>query len=271
MKTITKIYFGALCGWTLLTAALRSFCLLTRYDPALGYLTDGFLSLLPSLLLLVGIAASFSAFLLRTKHPTTEAPSKAESLIRASVAALCFFSGILFLINRTSNSMFLYVLTGITAICLAIFFFLSCSPDTTKSAEKTETLRPWFYLVGIFMLLLLLISSYFDMTVTINGPFATPTVFSVLFGCLFFLMEVRAVIGRPLPRLHVSVAAVSFFFCGSVGISGLVFSIWGSAGNAVTVSEPARPMLFLAVGLAAAARLIALFKCDQTTSEHEEK
>lgn len=272
MKTKNKIYFGALLGVTILVAAARTFCLLTRYDPALGYLTDGFASRLPGLLLFMGtVAIAVSAFFWKNPAPHGESTSKAEPFFRTATAALCFFGGLLFLTNRSTNSTVLYILTGLLAIAFAIFCFATCTPDTSKSAGTLEALRPWFYLVGILAMLLLLISSYFDMTVTINGPFTTPTIFSVLISCVFFLMEARATMGRPLYRLHTIAATVACFFCLSVGASSLLFSLFGNGGSAVTIMEPARPMLFSAVGCSAAARLIALLKDAPADVENQEK
>ena len=272
MKTKNKIFLGALLGLTLTAAAARAFCLLTRYDPSLGYLTDGFVSFLPALLLCVGSVAALSApFLCEPSASPCKATGKAESLLHTLTAALFFFGGMLFLINRTTNYMILYIITGLLASAFAIFYFVTCTPDTSKSATTVESLRPWFHLAGIFTLLLLLVSSYFDMTVTINGPFATPTIFSVLCGCVFFLMETRADIGRPLGRLHVAAASLACFFGLAGGASSLAFCLLGDAGSAVTITEPARPMLFLAVGLSAAARLIALLRSDFADVKTEEK
>ena len=166
--------------------------------------------------------------------------------------------------------MIFYVLTGIFSIALAMFFLMNCSSDRTKSAPVSTVLAPWLCMAGIGMLLLLLAFSYFDMTVTLNGPFTTPLIFATLFGSFFFLMEAREKIGRAIPRLHLTLALTAFFLCTSVGVSNLVFSLLGDVTNGVSISESARPVLLLSVTFSAVARLLCFAESSVPAEQSEE-
>lgn len=271
----TKAYALLLAIITVATTALRTICLLTQYEPQVGYLRDNSLSKMAVLLLVAGaFCCLLSGFLfpkiaLDEKVLTEPRRRKAWAILYTFAAACCFFGGIYFLTNRASNSITLYIATGVFSLVFAMFFLVNCSFDETKSAAVSTKLTPWLYVAGIVMLLLLLIFSYFDMTVTLNGPFTTPWIFATLFGCIFFLMEIRAKIGRGIPRLHLPLALVAFFLSVSIGASNLLFSLFGDAANGVSISEPARPILLLSVAFAAAARLLCFSRETEKTTQND--
>lgn len=270
----TKIYSLAIFLLTAAATVLRSLCLLTRYEPNLGHLQPGSLSIATAVLLAVGVLvciASIWIFPQATFPQGTLTGSRTRAgwaILYLLSAACCFFSGLYFLANRASNSIVIYILIGVFSISFAMFFLVNCSQDATKSATASTVLSPWLCLAGILALIFLLASSYFDMTVALNGPFAAPFYFSIIFACLFLLAEARVYAGQPSSRLHPALTYAAFFLSTSVGISNLIFSLLGDAANGISIAEPARALLLLSIPFASAARLLHL---GQPTVSAEQK
>ena len=257
----TKAFSLIVLLLTAAATALRTVCLLTQYESQIGYFQESAFTIVYRALLFAGVfACLLSGVLLSKARQANQTPTacqcgKAWAPLYTLAAACCFFSGIYFLTSRASNSIVLYIATGIFSIGLAMFFLINCSSDKTKSAATSITLSPWLCLAGIPALLLMLVSSYFDMTVTLNGPFAAPSIFAALFGCLFLLAEARMRAMNVSPRFHLAFTHTTFFLCTSVGVSNLIFSLFGDPANGISLSEPARPLLLLAITFATSARL----------------
>lgn len=260
----TKLYSLAILLLTAVATILRSICLLTRYEPNLGYLQPDALSVATAVLLAAGVLVCLISLWILPQAAfdqgiSTKPRTRAGwAILYFLSAACCFFGGLYFLTNRASNSIVFYILIGVFSISFAMFFLMNCSQDATKSATASATLSPWLCLTGILALIFLLASSYFDMTVALNGPFAAPFYFSVIFSCLFLLAEARVYAGRSPSRLHLALTYAAFFLGTSVGISNLIFSLLGDAANGVTIAEPARALLLLAIPFATVARLLRL-------------
>lgn len=266
-----KIYTSFIFLITVIATVLRSVCVLTEYEAETGYFRESALAGISNAAFAAGaICCLAAAFLFPRIAPLSQASigsfrETAWKILYLLAAICCFFGGIFFLTNRTSNSIIMYISTGILSMLLAMFFLLNCTPDKTKSAARTNTLAPWFCVAGIVLLFLLLMSSYFDLSVAQNGPFTPVFIFSALSGCHFFLAEMGIRIGRGAPRIQFALTLVAFFLCSSVGISGLLFSQFGDVASAVTLAESARPVLLLAVAFAALARLLCFTTAEPVT------
>ena len=116
----------------------------------------------------------------------------------------------------------------------------------------------------ILALVLLLASAYFDMTVTLNGPFAPLYLFSLLSCALFMLFEIRSLIGRAAPRAHLTTGLLALTLSVPCGVGNLLYSILGDPGAGKTIADPARPLPLIAMSLFIAARLV----CFQSNQKH---
>lgn len=271
MKIKCNIYIAFILTLSLLGAVYRSSCLLMLYDPNVGYLNSQSHSIGLAVFTVIGIVACAAAgYLFRhASFPLqpTEKGKQVWAILHALAAALCFFSGISTLSKSAIKTINYDIFIGILSIICAAFFLLLCSQDSSKSSSFFEKARPWVYMICIALLFLLLCSSYFDMTVTANGPLSIPFIFAILSCCLFFLMEMRTAIGRCIPSLHIGITSVTIFLSVSVGISRLLFALFGNTGNGVTVSDPVYAAILLSVSLCAIARLMSVSIDSETKPE----
>lgn len=275
MKIKRNIYIALILILSLLGAIYRSACLLTLYDPNVGYLSSRFHSVCLAVFTVIGVVACAAAgYLFRhASFPLqpTEKGKQAWAILHAFAAALCFFGGISILSKNAIKTINYDIFIGVFSIACAAFFLLLCSQDSTKSSSFFEKTRPWAYIICIVLLFLLLCSSYFDMTVTANGPLSIPYIFAVLSCCLFFLMEMRTAIGRCIPSLHLGITSVTIFLSSSVGISRLLFALLGNTGNGVTASNPVYAAILLSVSLCAIARLMSVSIDSKMPQESADK
>ena len=268
----TKILSLSALFLTLAATALRTVCLLMQYDPSLGYLQRGILPTIATTLTTAGtLFCFFCGLAFPRAHSNkdtlpTVAKQRAWAILYTLSAAACFFGGVYLLTDPSGDSLLFYKVTGILALLLATFFLIGCSGDQTKSASASAALLPWLPFSGILMLLLLAGFSYFDQTVTINGPLTVPMIFAALFGCLFLLTEVRIRAAERKTAVQMSLTLIAFFLCTTVGISNLVYCLIGDTARGISISQPARPILLLAISFAAAARLF----CHTPTTTLEE-
>ena len=268
----TKIFPLSALFWALAATALRTICLLTQYDPALGYLQRGALPIVATVITAVGaLFCFFCGFAFpRTRSDNDALPSVAKqrswAILYTLSAAACFFGGVYLLTDPSGDSLLFYKATGILALLLTIFFLIGCSGDLTKSASTSAAILLWLPFAGILMLLLLAGFAYFDQTVTINGPLTVPTIFAALFGCIFLLTEVRTRAAKHSTAMQTGLTFIAFFLCTTVGISNLVYCLIGDTARGISISQPARPILLLAISFAAAARLF----CSTSSTDTEE-
>ncbi len=268
----TKIFSISALLITLAATALRTFCLLTQYEPRLGYLQSGTFTTVTTVFMIAGALFCFaSGFALSDVRLigdafSTLARQRVWAILYTFGAAACFFGGVYLLADPTGSSFVFYKLTGILALVLAVFFLVGCSGDKTKSASASAALLPWLPFAGIVMLLLLAASFYFDQSVTINGPMTVPMMIASLFGCFFLLAEVRIRAERRSSSVYTGVTLLAFFLCTTVGVSNLIYSLAGNTAGGISISQPARPILLLAISFAAAARLL----CHTSAAGSEE-
>lgn len=268
----TKILSAATLLLTLVATALRTVCLFTQYEPQLGYLKSGIITTTTTVLVTAGIlfclicGFALHGIYLNGAPSFSLARQRAWAILYAFGAAACFFGGVYLLTDPSGTSLLFYEVTGILALLFAIFFLIGCTGDETKSASASAALLPWLPFSGIVMLLLLACFSYFDQTVTINGPLTVPMIFASLFGCTFLLAEVRIRAERHSSAMHISLTLIAFFLCTTVGVSNLLYSILGNTAGGISIAQPARPILLLAITFASAARLL----CYTTAKSAEE-
>lgn len=265
MKNKFKLYTASVLALALIAGLLRTYCALSLYDSTVGYWDAHPIATVLSCITVTGLLGCIVGAILTA--PSYTASPKSQAILYALAGAACFFGGLYHFGAVKTGTLLTDIAIGILSIATAAFFFLLCTPDTTKSASLFSKLRPWLYMVPILLSLVLLVSAYFDMTATINGPFSTPFIFTMLAGAMFFLMEMRNEIGRGLPRMHAMAASIAILLSVSTGMSQLAFSLLGDAGNAVTIANPARAVLALAIAPCAIARLLSFCRKNDTADE----
>jgi len=257
MKNILKISTATVLAMTVVLSIIRSACMLTSYDTSVRYFERGFLPTLHTALYFIGAIGCLATLLFLRSRPIfcyreLSKVGTAISLITATTFMIC---GILLAMYGTRNSMKLEIYAGLLAMISALFFFFSALSYHRAWKKAAAVACPWLCIPTMATLILLLASTYFDMTTTINGPFTPLFLFSALCGCIFFLCEMRGAIGRPAHRLHFVAALTTALLAVSSSIGNLTFCFFVSSGAERAASDPLRHLILLSVGLYAVVRL----------------
>ena len=259
-KRIPSAIFLTVIAITLLTLAIRTAFLFTAYEAEVGYLQPGLPTILVSILYLLGTAICLGSFFLLPKVGL-EANSSMHPIISYALklppVAACFLCGIIYLTSGALNSKKIFLLLGAFLLISTLYFIFSLLCDLSHAKPILETTRPWLILFVFAALMLLLATAYFDMTVTINGPFTTLYLFSLLSLAVFFLGEMRNDIHASVPRMHFASGLVALFLNGSSSIGNLLFCMLGNTGTGKTLADPLRPILSLTFSLFVLYRILS--------------
>lgn len=215
------IGIGAL---TLLAFLLRTLALFLAFDAEIGYFTTNIASRRSLVYLLYvietfGAAAAFAPLfsLRRGELPTDRAPLSKVGSVGAGLCALLFAAAAVFLLTKVSSLPCPALLTVLAAICLAVgaaYFVLQFLGKADKA--------PAYGFGVIFASALLLSITYFDRYTPMNAPHKVALHLCLLSVMLFMLYELRALIGRPMPRALLVTSAICFFLCTVIGASDLI-------------------------------------------------
>lgn len=218
-----RLYLLGVGALTLLALLLRTLALLLAFDADIGYFSTD----LPSrrfwvyflyVIRALGIALCCALPLLirRDELPVGHAPlSKAEKL-GAGLCALLFSATAVYLLTQIGSLPCPALLTVLAALCLcvgAIYFALHFSGRSNAA--------PAFGFGVIFAAVLLLSMTYFDRYTQMNAPHKVGLHLCLLSVMILMIYELRALIGRPMPRALALSRAICFFLCTTVGISNL--------------------------------------------------
>jgi hypothetical protein len=215
------IGIGAL---TFLALLLRTLALFLAFDAEIGYLATG-AAARRSLVYLLYVTEIFGAVAVfaplfsvrRDELPTDRAPLSKVGSVGAGLCAFLFAAAAVFLLTKVSSLPCPALLTVLAAICLAVgaaYFVLHFLDKTDKA--------PACGFGVIFASALLLSITYFDRYTPMNAPHKVALHLCLLSVMLFMLYELRALIGRPMPRALLVTSAICFFLCAAIGVSDLI-------------------------------------------------
>ncbi len=255
MKIKSRLYFLSVIILTALLSGIHTACLLTSYNGDVGYLDSTPLVLIMRILYVCGALWCLAIPLISPKEEPLPSVDTIPHIILSNLAGSLFlFSGVCLFINFVSahTGTALKPFLAVFATLASIFFFTE-----SKLSQKLRAIHaPCGFLVLGF-LFCLLFHIYFDMYVTINSPLKTALQLSVLSAMLFTLFEIRAGIGKPMPRVAIAARLLCTLFCLPTAISHLVFGASALCGALEkTVIDPFFSLPLLAIGLFAASQLI---------------
>lgn len=260
-KQIIRFCIPTTLSLTVLTAILRTLFLFTAYDAKTGYLDRGLPTGLIAALYCIGLIACLLPSFLLPKN-LLEIQDKICPSLRMITGLLCavtfFVCGVSFLGSGAIFSNKQDLFCGILSVVSTLFFLFSALSFHPAFKGRFAGWIPWLGFAVIGALLLMLSTAYFDMTVAINGPFTAVYLFSLLSCAMFILLEIRRMIGRPLPRAHLASALIAFFLSASSSVGNLLFCFLGDTGAGKTTADPVRPLVLLALSMYVLGRLITL-------------
>lgn len=269
MQSKITIYTRTALILSLLLAVLRALCFLLYFDGKLGYFNPTFPVLVTNALTCVSALWCASALFFLPKDTIatkrlTDAPITKG--VVAIAATLVMGAGIGLVITNVSSGNRLALICGCLILAGSAFVWSRVADLSTKNAQ------PILGMLLILGLLFVLITSHFDMFVTINSPIKTGLHLSVIAAALFLLTELRFLFEDEMPRAGLAAKLLTVLFCfpTATGHLALYFS-----GNAPARSQetltPFFSLALLGLSIFAAARLFAVRAVLATSQEDEEK
>lgn len=206
-RTMPRLCWLVTAALTLVGAALRSVCMLTAFDTAVGYFNEGLLPTLSNILYWIAAAAAIIGAALIPKGALPKEPQiprlpaallLGSALIAFTVASFAFCYG-----SRTHDAVLLPILLGLPS---ALYFF--------ASAKKDGRFSDGLSLLGFVPVLWCVTAvweTYTDQFVTMNSPIKVGFQLGFMGLALIQISELRIRLGKALPRYSVAITGLGSF------------------------------------------------------------
>lgn len=208
-----KVYLYTAFILTGVCVLLLTLAILLDYNAGVNYFNSSLSFSVFRALCIITVVWFFSAFFLIPKKqlngdtPLTTVtifPSSLFAVIMLSTGLVALAAGLktepvlkLFR-GLKSDKPTIILICGLLALISVVYFIMNCFPPKGKSREKHA-------LVGFSVPLsaaMLVAVSYFDVTVSMNAPSKLMFHFSLILFMLWSLYELRAMLGKPMPRCY---------------------------------------------------------------------
>lgn len=210
-----RVLWLATATLTILGVVLRSVCMLTAFDTAVGYFHTGFLPSLSDALYFVAVAvAVVGASLIHKGVLSTELNTR----LRLPAAYLWGFSLVAFTVgvmltcypNRTNDFLVAPMVLGV----LSSFYFLATKNKTGRYSDGLCALGflPVVWCVAAAW------ETYTDLFTAMNSPIKISLQMGFLGLALILVSELRFRLGKPLPRVAAALASIGVFLSLNGGI-----------------------------------------------------
>jgi len=213
------VYFAA-AALTLLNLFLYIFALLFSFDAEIGYFKSG--AFLPSfataLLVLSCVGLLVLPFLLTkelTPAPTVKTPLGHGGAAAAALSAFSLLLALPRVFSPAFGATVIYYLAIFLLVPAIAFFLLPARPVLASP----RALCGYAAVLGAACLLSL---TYFDSFTPMNAPHKVLLHCALLSVMLYLVYEIRAILGCPMPRMHLATSAVAFLLCTVAGVSHVI-------------------------------------------------
>ncbi|MBR6709066.1 MAG: hypothetical protein IKL84_05245 [Clostridia bacterium] len=226
-----KIYSYSLIGLSLILILLRILSLRFAFDVNIGYFSVN--SPLPTIadaILLLSTLWAVSLFIFIPRGSFV-LPAQSSSTLVQFCSALCGFiflfvggsavmtylRGTTMLSDFNRRDSILFYLFCLSCLLSAIYFFTALS-----SACRTAG---WRIILGFFPIIWAIISlarAYFNFYIAMNDPNKVAMHLGLMAAMLFFLQELRTLLGRPQPRLMLFFSLIALLFTGVGGVAASI-------------------------------------------------
>lgn len=239
MKNKVKTYCLSALLLTFILTLLRCVSLSAFYDDAIGYFNPSFVTTVMNALYLLSSLWYLSALLLIPKSSLQTEFSPADVSIKSAAmfAAVLFVFSAVSIFATVSTSKF-GLIGALTALASALFFSL-----ITIKSKISETIRAFASIALISTLIIVLASLYFDMFIAMNSPHKILGSFTLMAAMVMVLCETRVYLCKPLTRLHLASALLTFSLGISFALSSVIYLFTASPSAFVT-----KPMILGNIG-----------------------
>ena len=215
-----KLAWITLAALTLIATVLRSLSLFLYMDEIGYFRADATLTTLFYVVIaLIGALCVAIPFLINigciAREPTTLTGARFSGAAAAAVTlcATAFF--LLIRLQKLPTPAPISLLTALALLGGAIYFALRLT------STKTATVALWGY-AAIFGCALSLILTYFDRYTQMNAPHKLSFHVCMILVMLALLLELRDLLGRPLPRTCVALTGFAGAFCTAIALPNLL-------------------------------------------------
>lgn len=204
---------------TVLGVILRSVCMLTVFDTAVGYFHTGILPTMSTALYFAAVAiAVIGASLIHKGVLSTELNTR----LRLPVAYLWGFSLVIFTLgvmlvcykDKTNNFLTAPMVMGI----LSAFYFLATKNKTGRYSDGLCALG----FLPVVWCVTAAWETYTDQFTAMNSPIKVSLQMGFLGLALILISELRFRLGKPLPRMAAALMSIGVFFSLNGGIPVLL-------------------------------------------------
>lgn len=255
-----KIYTYSITALSAVCILLRVLCLLFAFDASAGYfsLSSPLPGIADAVLILAILWAASALIFIPRKSMKYLMPAYSTASVFAS--ALCGFlfiyiaaqSGLSMLDDRIllsetyKRDVIVLMISAISALLSAIYFFTALRPGALRTNGRV--------ILGFFPVIwavMSLATIYFDFTHAMNDPNKVMLQLALMAVMIFFLHELRLLLGRTQPRVGLVFTYVGLLLCGVGGVAGMltmnqVEALSDYASILITVSALWLYMLFRA-------------------------
>jgi len=242
-----KICFYSAVIIAFLSVILLTASVFTAYDTSENYLQKTFLPIIFTCCVVIGVLFSVATLFIIPKgelngdSPLTHPVSVASGLcaITLMIAAIVIygaafdigglastFSGI------SNNPQPLLVVCGIFTLISAVYFVLNCF---MTSEDRKYNLTLVGFALPITAILFVAIT-YFDISVSINAHIKILFHYSMISFMLWSLYELRALIGKAMPRVYFALGLITVIFSSASSIPWLIGFIAGRLDGPINPS-----------------------------------
>lgn len=258
MKTKQILQYVALIGSALAIGA-EALAVLWQYESGTNYFHSG--AILPLVAVVAAIIAAIAGTALactaKCDRETTEIFSDgrqyASILTTVGFALAAALLAIYFAKTALSG---VAMLTLLTSIAAAFYALATCIPSLRAQTNAIS-------LIGFFAPIACILWNayyYFDATIEMNSPIKTATQIGLLCAMLYFLSELRFLMGQPLPRMFL---ATAYWVRAFGALSSIAVPIAYITGQCDRLDYVAGALLTFCVMLAAGFRIRTLLKFVQ--------
>ena len=215
-----KLAWISLAALTLIATVLRTLSLFLCMDE-IGYFRSGatLTILFYVVIALMGALCIAIPFLINIERVAREPAVLAGSRFAgAAIAAVTLCAAALFLLIRAQKlptPALLNLLTALALLCGATYFALHLT------SVKSATVALWGY-GAIFGCALSLILTYFDRYTQMNAPHKLSFHICMILVMLALLLELRDLLGCPLPRTCTTLTGFAAAFCTAIALPNLL-------------------------------------------------
>ena len=253
-KKFVKIYPFLVLAGTALVTLLRSLALAQGYDAAIGYFNKAPIALILNIITLLTVISCALPLVLMGKGTITAKFTENAPVLRLAscYSAIITLISVVEMLHLFSQGLLEKTAVIFTAIS-ALFFIFSA-----MSKRNLDIYKAFLSVSVVVCCACILASLYFNLNIAMNSPHKAYGSFALMSAMILMLCEVRIYLDKPLPRLHLTLSALTFILGFSQAASAIIYRLTSSPdefeANSVLLGSLGYVLFIAAISFFAIAR-----------------